>query len=332
MNFCIICREEFTDKNPATKEHIIPYAIGGNYTINNVCKCCNSKMGTKIDAPFVRNIISRIHIEDNNILGRSGKVEFPLKGDYEDETGKKFRVISPNSEPILLDDRPDVNIQELEGGKFSVSVSFEKYGEFTDRERESLLNKHKKYLVEKYREFGLEFDLNLLINSKFNKETKKPNLLKRKEVFDFNPFFLESLKIAYEFFVTDYPEYIEHKDVKDIARILTCGDEKRAKEKVTLSIVDENMKYTNLTRCLRNRFGTVFIIIPINKPSGGGGYFISLYEEFISLVTISNDASIDINIYNQHIYSLEKKKELQNLFPYSDDWIKFKGCLNLCKT
>ncbi|XYU91462.1 HNH endonuclease [Pasteurella multocida] len=67
MKICIICRKEFTTTRPATKEHIIPESIGGNYIIETVCKDCNSKMGTKIDAPFVKNLISRLHIEENQI-------------------------------------------------------------------------------------------------------------------------------------------------------------------------------------------------------------------------------------------------------------------------
>lgn len=329
MNFCIICRKEFTDKNPATEEHIIPYAIGGNYKINNVCRFCNSKMGTKIDAPFVRNIISRMHIEDNNILGRSGKVEFPLKGDYEDETGKKFRVISPNSEPILLDDRPDVNVQELEDGKFSVSVSFEKYGEISENERECLLNKHQKYLAEKYKEFGLEFDLNLLISSEFTKTTKKSKPLKRREIIDFNSFFLESLKIAYEFFVTNNPEYLEHKDIKNIAKVLEMVDIEKAKKYVRLGALDENTSYIKLARCLKDRLGSLFMIVPLVTPGNGTGYFISLYEKFICLVLLSNDNLLGSKKHMPYIYFLQQKKTFEEL-PYNES-IKLLGCLNLCR-
>lgn len=57
-NACIICHKAFTNKNPATKDHIIPLIEKGPFTFENtqaVHKSCNSKKHSKIDRS---NIIS----------------------------------------------------------------------------------------------------------------------------------------------------------------------------------------------------------------------------------------------------------------------------------
>ncbi|WP_109433188.1 HNH endonuclease [Aggregatibacter segnis] len=331
MNNCIICRQKFTEKNPATQEHVIPYSIGGNYVIHTICKNCNSSMGTKIDAPFARTIVSRLHIEENQIIGRNGKIDFPLKGDYQDDSGNKYRVESPNSAPILLDDRPKIEIKNLNSDQVQVSVSFEKYGYFSNDERIKLLNKHKKYLDKEYKKLGLEFNLESLLSAEFTKEVKEPKPLHKRELFDFNPFFLESLKIAYEFFVTNYPHYLDHQDIKDIAKILKNAESEKAKKYVSLQTIGSETEYARLAKCLKDRFGTIFMVVPLTTPTEGTGYFISLYEKFISLVTLSNENLIGSRQVGVYIYCLNQKKELQYLYPYSSEWIKFQGCLNLCK-
>ena len=64
---CIICEQI---KEMST-EHVIPFSIGGNITLDNVCKDCNSKLGTKIDCqltddPFVLCLRNRYNIKDRN--------------------------------------------------------------------------------------------------------------------------------------------------------------------------------------------------------------------------------------------------------------------------
>lgn len=73
------------------------------------------------------------------------------------------------------------------------------------------------------------------------------------------------------------------------------------------------------------------MVVPLTTPTEGTGYFISLYEKFISLVTLSNKNLIGSRQVGVYIYCLNQKKELQYLYPYSSEWIKFQGCLNLCK-
>lgn len=53
---CIFCKNEITESNLSV-EHIIPRFLGGTYVLNNVCKKCNSEMGTDFEGELSNNPI-----------------------------------------------------------------------------------------------------------------------------------------------------------------------------------------------------------------------------------------------------------------------------------
>ena len=53
---CIFCKNEITESNLSV-EHIIPKFLGGTYVLNNVCKKCNSEMGTDFEGELSNNPI-----------------------------------------------------------------------------------------------------------------------------------------------------------------------------------------------------------------------------------------------------------------------------------
>ena len=53
---CIFCKNEITESNLSV-EHIIPRFLGGTYVLNNVCKKCNSEMGTDFEGELSNNTI-----------------------------------------------------------------------------------------------------------------------------------------------------------------------------------------------------------------------------------------------------------------------------------
>lgn len=64
MRTCLYCGNEKGEED-FSQEHIIPRAIGGNltpdnpFTIQNVCRKCNSLAGTFIDGPFIKSWITQ---------------------------------------------------------------------------------------------------------------------------------------------------------------------------------------------------------------------------------------------------------------------------------
>jgi len=60
MPACVYCNTE-KQEDELSQEHVIPRAIGGNLTpinpfsLNNVCRHCNSLCGAYIDGPFIKN-------------------------------------------------------------------------------------------------------------------------------------------------------------------------------------------------------------------------------------------------------------------------------------
>ncbi len=72
MAKCIICGDEITAVN---KEHIIPFSLGNkNFTINAICRECNSLLGEKIDDETANSILAKVFRQQNGIPGHSGKI------------------------------------------------------------------------------------------------------------------------------------------------------------------------------------------------------------------------------------------------------------------
>lgn len=77
MKECIICHCQFKSAPP---EHVIPKAIGGQYTVHNVCKECNTLMNKNIDEPFKDNPFISTYRFKFGIKGRTKGTSNPLKG------------------------------------------------------------------------------------------------------------------------------------------------------------------------------------------------------------------------------------------------------------
>lgn len=65
---CIICEED----RPESEEHIFPLAIGGCLMTLRVCGDCNSKLGSRVDAPLIDHLAVVQRREKLKIAGRGG--------------------------------------------------------------------------------------------------------------------------------------------------------------------------------------------------------------------------------------------------------------------
>ena len=135
---CIICNEI---KENMSVEHIIPDAIGGNITIETVCKDCNSRLGSKVDCaltddPFILYLRNAFEIKDKN----GNLVDLTKRLPLKDETGKRIVIKKGDGElfPKIYtgNTAPNVKITKTTEGKRKI--------EFSGSDVESILTKTKR--------------------------------------------------------------------------------------------------------------------------------------------------------------------------------------------
>jgi len=211
---CIICREI---KNDFNIEHVIPYALGGRYEIDNVCVDCNSNMGTKVDIGLTTSTFAEIFREQYKLKSNSGAVPSFLSGTYpfKDVPHLQARLIDKNGQyqPFIVPHKDEKDINEH---KKEISYTL-------DASDKKSLNR----IIDKLeKEHGV--DRNDIINNLTEGEITAP-LLKR-VVFDFNSINLGLLKIAYEFTVDCVDGYFDTNDAKEISSILLKADKESLKK------------------------------------------------------------------------------------------------------
>lgn len=89
LKTCIICGRPIKEKSI---EHIIPDAIGGNITIETVCKDCNSKLGDRVDSKLTNSMMFEWIRNELNIKNRDGKAPNLYKY-YKDDNGNPVVIM-----------------------------------------------------------------------------------------------------------------------------------------------------------------------------------------------------------------------------------------------
>lgn len=213
MSFCIICK----NVKALTEEHIIPEFLGGSLVVRNVCKDCNSKMGSGFEGPLSNSLFYKLPRFLHGIAGKSDKAPYPFEGVHNhDETGSKFRV-NDNGDLTLI---PEIEIIEDENG-LSVSMSVD-VGDFGKA----------KFLLEKkldryFRAKGKSVDkskLSKAVDELLETSQKKHSSINQPTIhgkvsIDLGALHLLCVKVAYELAQFHFgPEYIEDPGA-DILRI-----------------------------------------------------------------------------------------------------------------
>lgn len=94
---CILC----TQIKESSVEHIIPKSLGNkSLTTNLVCKKCNSKMGEKVDGPFINNPLIDMLRNSLNLSGYTGKVPNPFSKGIDTKGNKIY--LDNDFKPKLL--------------------------------------------------------------------------------------------------------------------------------------------------------------------------------------------------------------------------------------
>lgn len=86
---CIVCLNE---KAPGA-EHVIPYAIGGSFTISRVCTECDNALGKRADAGLTKQFQMVERREELKLRGHRGTVPDP--------------IAAALRKPVSLDNNPD---------------------------------------------------------------------------------------------------------------------------------------------------------------------------------------------------------------------------------
>lgn len=263
-------------------EHIIPKSLGNNtLTTNLVCKDCNSKLGDKIDAPFVNNPIFQIKRQQLGLKGYKGKLPNPLS------KGK-----DSDGNTVLYNEKTgffyEPKIQESDKDKYLLIANSKK-------EANNMLEKKKKRGKTDPR----------ILKSLFKgiKETKVQKVhpsVTYKYCANLNSLNLGLLKIAYECMYQEFGEkFASDKQAKEIRDVLLKSDIKKIINKCQQMIVPVKIKESEKAKIrpphhfitsLKNNNNQLILVVDLFS------------ESFISGVLVSNDANAYDGIYKELIY------------------------------
>lgn len=205
---CIFCQrkeEDFEKDNMFTEEHIVPFALG-NRTLktNDVCKKCNSGLGTNVDNYVLDNMIIKMLRQTYRLPGQSGRIPNPFsKGkdkdgntvfvddsfvprlqEHKEEDGNRIHIVAPSRDKA----------------KAMVKKTLERKGASKDQIEEAVSKIDK--VDSKIYQPEVSYDLEI----------------------DINRFKLEALKIAYEYAIYVLKDkYEKDPKCKEIREILQKG-------------------------------------------------------------------------------------------------------------
>ena len=213
---CIICH---SDDVELTDEHVIPEALGGCYHSYNVCKSCNSILGSKVDAQLSKHIILRLCREKYQLKGKTGEIP-------------SFFF----DQPIHLEDNPNQQMQfyKDKNGEMRLKYKYLEEGEKTfsitmdgsEKKRIEQILKKKKQRIEKK---GGKVVFSDPIEYLSEKAKIQGDL-----AIDLLKFKIGILKIAYESLCDLFPEYEKDEYAKKISDILINGKYKDVEQFVNI--------------------------------------------------------------------------------------------------
>ena len=204
-NKCIFCGKteaEFNKDNCWTEEHIIPKALGNeSLKIFNVCKDCNSGLGTYIDSYFVNHVLLETIRQGLGLKGQSGKVPNAFK-EGKDKDGNLIRI-DKNYQPIVV---PHI---EENDNTVRIIASSKEEAKTMIKKKFSRMN----FPEDKIREMLAKVDQT---KSEFYKPTIRYDF-----TVEFNRFYLEAMKIAFEYAVYKLGDnYLEDSRAIEIRQYL----------------------------------------------------------------------------------------------------------------
>ncbi|MBQ1820093.1 MAG: HNH endonuclease [Clostridia bacterium] len=169
MDSCIFCGEAIKQGINDSIEHIFPKAIGGTFTIRNVCRGCNNSLGRTVDHWFLEEPLIKLCRMLYQLEGESGSIptvyDFPLY----DEQGN--RAILGHGDgvtvPTVYDDYEarNTSVQLMDDGHIQfhssspehVKRKLKKIGVLPEDIDKIISKGRREYTLEKYK-FAITFD------------------------------------------------------------------------------------------------------------------------------------------------------------------------------
>lgn len=262
-------------------EHIIPKSLGNKtLTTNFVCKDCNSKLGDKIDAPFVNNPMFQFKRHQLGLKGYKGELPNPLSRGKDSEGNT---VLYNEKSGFFIESK----IQEIGKCKYLLIAN-------SIKEANNMLEKKKKR--------GKTDPRILEILSKKINETevqKVRSSIKYEYTVHLRSLDLGLLKIAYECMYQEFGEkFGSDKQAKEIRDILLRGVMKKSFNECHQMIVPIQIKELAKEKkpqphhyicLLKNNYNQLILVVDLFN------------ESFIYGVLVSNDASAYDGIYQKYI-------------------------------
>lgn len=236
MKKCIFCQKgenDFDRNNCFTEEHIIPKALGNEILkIDNVCKNCNSGLGMYVDNYFVNHIILKIIRQYFGLRGQSGKIPIAFE-ELKDENGNLVRLDEKNNITLVphVKKNGDITIFQASSKEEIRKMVQNKCHNINMKESEM------KEILEKVEQTDFQ--------------VYSPKELKYSFSIDFNRFFMEALKIAFEYAIYILGnDYLMDLRAIEIQHYLKNAIDGKMKEKC-LNFVGVDFIHSNIQKTLQ---------------------------------------------------------------------------------
>lgn len=238
---CIFCGKieaEFDENNCWTEEHIIPEALGNeSLKLFNVCKKCNSGLGTYVDSYFVNHMLLKIIRQDLGLKGQSSEFPNAFK-EGKDKDGHRIRVDESYHSTIV----PYI---EQHGNRIRVVSSSKK--------------EVKEMIQKKLARMKMPGSV---IEEALDKVDEVESHLFRPEIqynatIECNRFYLEALKIAFEYAVYKLGDnYLKDRRALEIQEYLNNAIKGKIKKECIefsgVSLIHEKIRESLQTACKLN--------------------------------------------------------------------------------
>ena len=221
MENCIICRKQKTE---FSDEHVIPDSLGGYYHIYNVCKQCNSDMGSNVDSELVNHKFSNFQRYLMGIKGKYGKIPNPFSGthSFTENSDQKVQVRLDDDRKIVPYIIPRVHQNKNNGVVDSVNIVVDATDE----------NKIDGIIKKTAKRIDVPYEI-ISVGEKIVQSNPCPEIHIPLSI-DLHYFKLGMLKIAYEFAIDSIPAYYDDSMAIDISKVIHAANHERSTDFVKI--------------------------------------------------------------------------------------------------